>query len=271
MNHTLPRFGLLTDPVKLVPEEIERFKKLGFDYTEIGIEEPMATPRILAKQTKQIRASLARNKMFAVGHTAYWVQFGSSHKKAREGWIEEAEDMISIASRLGLHLLNFHFYGRLGKVGSDQESTSIFLGNFTDAMRRLTRFANANNVQLMLENVPTDRNGIGRIHNFSSVMNAVPHLKFHLDVGHAFIENRMTGVYSYIDSFGDRLAHVHIHDNHGEDDEHLPLGYGKIDFKKVVKWLKSIDYVETITFEIFTSHADAVRSREYLRKLWIDD
>src|SRR5208337_65445 len=117
MNHSLPRFGLLTDPIKSVPEEIEQFKKLGFDYTEIGIEEPMATPRILAKQTNQIRASLARNKMFAVGHTAYWVQFGSSHQKAREGWIEEAEDMISIASRLGLHLLNFHFYGRLGKVG----------------------------------------------------------------------------------------------------------------------------------------------------------
>jgi sugar phosphate isomerase/epimerase len=78
----------------------------------------------------------------------------------------------------------------------------------------------------------------------------------------------MEGVRAYIDSFTDRLAHIHIHDNHGEEDEHLPLGSGKIDFKKVVKWLKLINYSQTITFEVFTSSDDAVRSREHLKKLW---
>lgn len=176
--------------------------------------------------------------------------------------------MIQVASQLKLDLLNFHFYGRLGRVGANKESSEIFLKNFTEAMRQLTKYASSRSVQLMLENVPTDSSGLGRMMNFSRVMNSVPQLKFHLDVGHAFIENRMEGVRSYIDSYADRLAHIHIHDNHGEEDEHLPLGRGKIDFKKVVKWLKMINYSQTITFEVFTSDEDAVRSREYLKKLW---
>lgn len=269
MNSIMPRFGLLTDPIEPVPDEIVRFKRLGFDYAEIGIEEPMATPHILTKQRKRILSLLSENEMFALGHTAYWVQFGSSHKKARRGWIEEAKDMIRVASQLKLDFLNFHFYGRLGKVGVTQESTSTFVENFTDSMRELAKFAKVRKVQLMLENVPTESNGIGKIQNFSAVMDGVPELKFHLDVGHAFIENRMEGVRSYIDAFTDRLVHIHIHDNHGKEDEHLPLGWGKIGFKKVVRWLKTIEYTKTITFEVFTSHNDAVRSREYFKKLWM--
>ncbi len=99
-------------------------------------------------------------------------------------------------------------------------------------------------------------------------MRAVPDLKFHLDVAHAFIENRMKGVSDYIEAFRERLVHVHIHDNHGKWDEHLPLGRGKIDFRNVARFLKEISYARTITFEVFTSRADAVRSRESFKKQW---
>jgi hypothetical protein len=50
---------------------------------EIGIEEPNATPQILMCQKDEILSSLSLNGMFAVGHTAYWVGFGSCHEKFR--------------------------------------------------------------------------------------------------------------------------------------------------------------------------------------------
>jgi sugar phosphate isomerase/epimerase len=78
----------------------------------------------------------------------------------------------------------------------------------------------------------------------------------------------MNGVRDYIDAFGDRLAHVHVHDNHGKWDEHLCLGRGKIDFRKIVRLLKEINYDRTVTFEVFTSRADAVHSREFFKRLW---
>jgi sugar phosphate isomerase/epimerase len=268
-SHRIPRFGLLTDPIESVPNEISIFRKLGFDYVEIGIEEPKATPRLLMRQKNEILNAVGSNGMFALGHTAYWVGFGSSHEKARRGWIEEAKDMIRVASELQIGLLNFHYYSGHGRVGVTEESRNTFLSNFTEAMKELTQLAATTKVRLMLENVPPENSAaLGSIEYFSQVLRAVPALGFHLDVGHAFIENRMKGVKDYINALGDRLDHIHLHDNHGKKDEHLPLGMGKIDFRKVIKSLKEINYNKTITFEVFTSHADAVRSRELFKKQW---
>jgi len=264
-----PKFGLLTNPLESVPNEITRFKALGFDYTEIGIEEPAATPQILMRERDEILSSLSRNAMFPLGHTAYWVGFGSSHEKVRKGWVEEAKDMIQTASELRIRLLNFHFYSKFGNVGVTEKSRELFLQNFTSSMTELTRFAAQTRVDLMLENVPPEnKTPLESIESYSQVMNALPSLKFHFDVAHAFIENQMKGVKQYMDIFSDRLAHVHIHDNHGKHDEHLPLGAGKIDVRKVIKLLKEINYDKTITFEVFTSHTDAVRSRELFKKRW---
>jgi sugar phosphate isomerase/epimerase len=253
-----------------VPREIGRFKRFRFDYAEIGIEEPDATPRILMEQKDEILSALARNGMFALGHTAYWVGFGSSHEEVREGWVREAKEMIHAASELGIRLLNFHFYSRLGRVGWTEKSREVFLQNFTNSMTELTQFAAQNRVELMLENIPPgDGHPLESLAYFSRVMSAVPALKFHFDVAHAFIESRMKGVKEYLDNFNDRLVHIHIHDNHGKQDEHLPLGDGKIDFRRVVKLLKGYNYDKTVTFEVFTSLPDAARSRDFFEKLWL--
>jgi sugar phosphate isomerase/epimerase len=170
---------------------------------------------------------------------------------------------------LKIELLNFHFYGRHGMVGATEQSNNMFLRNFTDAMNELTPLAATRKVRLMLENAPPENRALlESLECFSYVMKSVPALSFHLDVGHAFIENRMRGVRDYLDAFGDRLAHVHMHDNHGKQDEHLPLGKGKIDVREVIRLLKEVNYAGTITFEVFSSHADAVRSMRLFSKQW---
>ena len=37
------------------------------------------------------------------------------------------------------------------------------------------------------------------------------------------------------------LEYICIHDNHGERDDHLPLGEGVIDFKKIAKYIKKLN------------------------------
>jgi sugar phosphate isomerase/epimerase len=269
VDHPPPKFGLLTDPLEPVLPQIARFNKLGFDYVEVGIEEPKATPQILLAERAEILHSLSAHGMSTVGHTAYWVEFGSAHERARRGWIDEAKEMIQVASELQINLLNFHFYVGHGRVGASEESKDIFLENFIDAMKELTQHAAGLKVDLMLENhPPVKRNLLESIDSFSQVMNSVPALRFHLDVAHAFIENGMRGVKRYIDSFENRLAHVHMHDNHGELDEHLPLGKGSINVRRVIELLKRIGYDKTVTFEVFTSESDAVRSRRIFEKQW---
>lgn len=46
----------------------------------------------------------------------------------------------------------------------------------------------------------------------------------------------------YLPSYLARITALHIHDNHGHTDEHLPPGDGDIDFLTLLKLLRSINY-----------------------------
>lgn len=59
------------------------------------------------------------------------------------------------------------------------------------------------------------------------------------DVGHANIQGSLD---KDIESFADKIVEVHLHDNHGKQDEHLSIGDGQIDFLKVISKLKQADF-----------------------------
>ncbi len=58
------------------------------------------------------------------------------------------------------------------------------------------------------------------------------------DVGHA---NTNARVDEFLDKCLDKVVHVHLHDNHGKKDEHLPAGQGTVDWKKVCHALQHLD------------------------------
>ncbi|MCL7415180.1 MAG: sugar phosphate isomerase/epimerase [ANME-2 cluster archaeon] len=81
------------------------------------------------------------------------------------------------------------------------------------------------------------------------------------DVGHA---NTNNAVPSFLDKCLGATVHVHLHDNVGRRDEHLPLGEGSVDWATVTGKCAKLDvrYVlESRTFEA------AQQSLDYLRAL----
>jgi len=84
---------------------------------------------------------------------------------------------------------------------------------------------------------------------------------FTFDVGHA---NTVGLIDEFLDQLGDRISHVHIHDNMGEKDEHLPLGEGTVDWKSVMEKLS--DYKGIFVTEM-SSIEEGVKSLEFLRNL----
>jgi len=81
-----------------------------------------------------------------------------------------------------------------------------------------------------------------------------------LDVGHA----NTTG---NLDEFLAMLPHIrniHIHDNRGERDEHLPLGEGGIDFDTVLRRISSSGYGHGLVIESENSMESGVKSLEFL-------
>jgi sugar phosphate isomerase/epimerase len=50
------------------------------------------------------------------------------------------------------------------------------------------------------------------------------------------------------------LIEVHLSDNHGENDQHLPLGKGNVDFTAIARGLKCVGFNEITTIEIEQEH-----------------
>jgi|GEM_PF-2849444 len=83
-----------------------------------------------------------------------------------------------------------------------------------------------------------------------------PRFGFCLDVGHhnAFCSGPVLD--EYIVPFGDKLMHVHLHDNDGVDDLHLPPGRGSIDYEPLLRHLRAKKSPWTLTVECRDSESN---------------
>jgi sugar phosphate isomerase/epimerase len=127
----------------------------------------------------------------------------------------------------------------------------------------LVRAAADRGVQVTAENVDESPPEI------REVLDAVPDLGFCLDLGHAHLDRRADGGRTYLEALGDRLALVHLHDNHGghgkEGDEHLPFGMGTIDLERDVRTIVASGFDGRATLELFQGTLDDRRAS--LRKM----
>jgi sugar phosphate isomerase/epimerase len=91
-----------------------------------------------------------------------------------------------------------------------------------------------------------------------------------LDIGHAHIGSKNERrALQFMDAYPDRIQHIHVSDNFGKEDSHLPIGAGNIRYKEMVKGLKKIGYNGTITVEVFSSDREFLRfSKERVSQLF---
>jgi sugar phosphate isomerase/epimerase len=71
------------------------------------------------------------------------------------------------------------------------------------------------------------------------------------DAGHWHLFGRQP-MAGWLDALGTKLFHLHLHDNHGRADEHLPVGEGTIDFAPLQLKLRRLDPLPSITLEAHT-------------------
>lgn len=261
---------MLTNPSIDILKEIKTVADFGFDYVEIGIEEPEGKPDILNKKVNEIRKLLKKNNIFATGHFAWWAELGTTNIMVRESWLAECKKAIEICSKLEIRKLTVHSHAR-GMFLSDKKLKKIILDNYVESLKYLVNYGKKFNVDIMLENA-VEKREITSLEDFTYIIKRVSGVKVHLDIGHAFIWGGMKNVRKFITTFGSRIEHIHLHDNHGKSDEHLPIGKGKIDWINIVKMLKEIKYNKTITLEVFSENIkDVVKSREKIKQLFTQE
>lgn len=163
---------------------------------------------------------------------------------------------------LVVHVLNFGVVELENKLEIDRQY-----------LKKVLELAEENGVVLALEN-----GSFKLLQKFCDIAGNSDNLKICLDIGHANIpasskapKSWSDPIGTFVQKFGDRIVHFHIHDNFGKNDDHLIPGEGSIDWQMVIEHLKGADSACCATLELFYNISDprqaALQSRDFLDKL----
>jgi sugar phosphate isomerase/epimerase len=136
------------------------------------------------------------------------------------------------------------------------------------ALKPLVEMAGDLKLTLVLENfkAPFDTVSV-----FQTLVEEGPGQKIHLDAGHTHMGR--DSAETFCQHLGPHIVHVHLSDNRGTGDHHMPLGAGNVDWPEIIKALQKIGYDDTITLEVFCGSQPVLfdyleTSRRYLQELW---
>ncbi|MDQ3777709.1 MAG: sugar phosphate isomerase/epimerase [Actinomycetota bacterium] len=251
----------MNHPVRPVARELTAIAEAGFDLVDLSLEPPGAWP----VDPPELRRLLEELGLRAVGHTSPHLPIASPFDDLRERAHEILRRCFDVFAELGVRLVNVH-PDPMPRVYPPDE----VLARNAQAIAALTDAATATGVQLMVENMG---GSFGTVAELRPLFDAAPAARFHLDVGHAHMVRRPgdpNRTRELLDAFGDRLAHVHVHDNLGLEDLHLPLGAGTVDWREIARLLRDRGYDGAVTLEIFARERRHVQTSADLWREWWD-
>jgi sugar phosphate isomerase/epimerase len=156
--------------------------------------------------------------------------------------LQRLTQALQAAARLSAHLMVVHpgydrwRYPNLATAWTDQA---------TETFVKLLPMAEGYDCRLALENIyeETPATLTTLVERCNS-----PWFGHCFDIGHWQLFAR-THQLDWLNAIAPRLLHLHLHDNHGRSDEHLPVGEGTIDFLPLLRLLATMPDPPSVTFE----------------------
>lgn len=185
------------------------------------------------------------------------VNIGSLNPRLREAATKEITDGLYSAGRMGFEVYTIHpgFWTPIGMLDSEAVYKAV-----RESLSEIDRVSKDAGVKVALENMPDMPITMGKTPADLFSMLEGTDLGICFDVGHAHTAGTVNDFLAHADKF----TNVHIHDNRGKSDEHLPVGDGSVDFKKVMADLQA--YKGRLVIEA-RSLMDAELSKERLTKI----
>jgi sugar phosphate isomerase/epimerase len=249
--------GLMNNPRSDLAAEIDFAATNEFDFLEITLEYPEAHLDVINRG--EVLRLLQQSGLTVLGHTSWYLPSASPISSLREAAIGDVVGCLEFFKEAGAEIVTVHPDNGPGQL---ELGTRISLNALS--FKIISDEAAKYDLTIAVENVP----GVfSSVEALDSIFKSVPGLGFVLDVGHAFIRrNRFRHLLA---AFKDKLRHVHVSDNRLHEDDHIPLGAGKIIWEDVVGAIKKTGYDSTFTLEIFSSDRRYIMaSRDKLRELW---
>lgn len=175
----------------------------------------------------------SQNLHYSIHPSAWDMNLTSSNRLIRSATLTHHKSCIKFASDIGASQIVIH--PGFSNPAFDKALAREYARS---AIAELAELAKPTGVRLAVENVGTLKTSIYNQEEYLHCIDGFgDEVGFLLDVGHAFI----TGfdIPTLIHDMGDRLFGVHLHDNDGTLDQHLPIGEGKIVYEPIFKALKT--------------------------------
>ena len=259
-------FGAMNSPLRDLEEEIRAIASLGFDFLEMALDAPGGLPSQIWGRKEKIQGLLRECALELVVHLPTFVWPADLTPRIRKASVEECLEAMEMAAQFQARCLVLHpgsFLG-LGNVARDLSRKAAL-----ESLETLLERASGLGLRVGLENMFPRGGWLVTPEDFAFVMERFPGLGITLDVGHAFIGGGLRRAVGFLESFPERILHLHVSDNWGERDDHLPIGAGRVPYAKVVEALKACDYQGWVTFEVFSPDRDYLRiSREKFQQMW---
>lgn len=261
------RWGAMNFPVKAVADEVRVLAELGFDYVELAMDPPEAHFSILRSQSAAIVGALRQSRMGLVCHMPTFVYTADLTRSIRSASRLEMLHSLAAAAELGADKVVLHpsAFSGMGRWVPD-----VSRHHAMESLALIGAEADRMGLPLCLENMFPGYGAFYRPEEFADVFSRFPQLKLTLDIGHAHLGGKGSRrALAFIRQWADRIGHVHLSDNRGRHDDHLPVGQGKIDFKSVLHALKTSGYDDTATLEVFSDHrGQLAHSRQRIASMW---
>lgn len=256
-------------------EDIVKFlAKLGAECVEIIYDAPHFLPDYNQRELSGIKELLDAHGLGVSVHGSFWDLNPASHH--RELWkltLKQMQRSIDACRALGGEIVVLH-YGRcpVPEVKDFREGAKW---RYRRLLEQCLPYARERGVTLALENAG------GQLAIYPSAIEELKRLVLELegakvafDIGHAHLAERRAGRKSTglaigraIEDLREHLVHVHVHDNHGKQDDHLLPGDGDINFKPVVEALRAINYGGLLIAELWNPERPLETGRKGMKKL----
>ena len=130
------------------------------------------------------------------------------------------------------------------------------------SLLELSKEARNLGIRIAVENMLGEYELFNSAENGSKILDNVKSENIGLcfDIGHA---NLLGNIDSFLEVFSDEIIHVHVHDNDGKEDSHLPVGKGNIKWKSFLDWLEKVRYKGWVVFENYEL-SDVKQGMEFL-------
>lgn len=219
------------------PEDVVSLHRLGLQFAEVPIKDP-----------KRFMNDLDRYRIVSDETGLYYLCHGpregdpNNLETLENVYFPKLVGVMALMPKLNMRLLTVHLWMDPRFLKPETIEYKI------DFLKRLLEIGQQAKITICLENLSESSN------HMAPVFAALPELNMTLDLGHAELLSNHNTAFGFLQQYPERIQHMHLHDNRGgnspDDDLHLPLGRGIIDFKAIFEAVKAADYSGTITLEL---------------------